>query len=709
MPSTTVQIKAEDKTKAAFRAVSQRTAKLNQSFQGLSASLGGLKTALVGMLGIGALGSFSKDLVQLGDRLQKISIQTGLAVEEIEILQFAASQAGVGTDQFNASIQKFSKNIGEAELGAKLQADAFKRLGVSIYGKDEKIKATSELFVEVAESLSKIESPATKAKAASDLFGRTGVELLALLNLGAEGISDYGKKIREAGGIIGKAASDDFSAFNDQMDLLSRGLRGKFAPVLVTIIPVLTMLAENLDGIAKFAGIAAAAFFAAKLPALIVGITLAVKGLTLAMMANPLGLIATGLAAIAVYKGDEIMDAFGFAEEAPKDLNETNTQLEDTAKQLKKLDKIEEKRVKTAESFAKTTKKNVVPNLKKLEKSLKDSNIQFKNIRGKEGLGGLQLSFVEFFGDVQTHALNYLSDASAIVSRHLKTIRQDFTEMITGLQNQLVFRRNDISDAFADILNAIENEMETKTWSADDLFTVLRANIAAADLFNITGVKNISVSDHLSVSGTKTVKALDHLSVSGTKEVSASDHLSVSGTKSVKAADIFTVSGSVNIDLNTIESSTKDAVKKSMASVADYVNYYGVRQAQVSIGYAASQKASLYEGEGFSRGQIRVSYESSSPRDPNAYFDYKTLNSNYPVMTGPGVTEIPGIYGGGRSSGRSSMSSGSSALESTGGNAPIQVNIYDGTGQRISAYDSAIRVEINERASRFNEFSALAA
>jgi hypothetical protein len=60
-------------------------------------------------------------------------------------------------------------------------------------------------------------------------------------------------------------------------------------------------------------------------------------------------------------------------------------------------------------------------------------------------------------------------------------------------------------------------------------------------------------------------------------------------------------------------------------------------------------------------------------------------------------------------SGLSSMSSGSSALESTGGNTPIQVNIYDGTGQKISAYDSAIRVEINERASRFNEFSAMAA
>jgi len=39
----------------------------------------------------------------------------------------------------------------------------------------------------------------------------------------------------------------------------------------------------------------------------------------------------------------------------------------------------------------------------------------------------------------------------------------------------------------------------------------------------------------------------------------------------------------------------------------------------------------------------------------------------------------------------------------------VIVNIYDGTGQRISEFDSAIRVEINERASRFNEFSAMAA
>lgn len=38
----------------------------------------------------------------------------------------------------------------------------------------------------------------------------------------------------------------------------------------------------------------------------------------------------------------------------------------------------------------------------------------------------------------------------------------------------------------------------------------------------------------------------------------------------------------------------------------------------------------------------------------------------------------------------------------------IDVNIYDGTGQHISEYDSAIRVEIKERAARFGEFPAVA-
>ena len=55
-------------------------------------------------------------------------------------------------------------------------------------------------------------------------------------------------------------------------------------------------------------------------------------------------------------------------------------------------------------------------------------------------------------------------------------------------------------------------------------------------------------------------------------------------------------------------------------------------------------------------------------------------------------------------SGRAPLS-GNAGRESTN----IEVNVYDGTGQKLNAYDSAIRVEINERASRNDQFPALAA
>jgi tape measure domain-containing protein len=43
-----------------------------------------------------------------------------------------------------------------------------------------------------------------------------------------------------------------------------------------------------------------------------------------------------------------------------------------------------------------------------------------------------------------------------------------------------------------------------------------------------------------------------------------------------------------------------------------------------------------------------------------------------------------------------------------GGGSQVEVSIYDGTGQRISEYDSALRVEIKERAARNSQFAAVA-
>jgi hypothetical protein len=212
--------------------------------------------------------------------------------------------------------------------------------------------------------------------------------------------------------------------------------------------------------------------------------------------------------------------------------------------------------------------------------------------------------------------------------------------MITGLQNQLVFRRNDISDAFADILTDFEKELqETKI-----------------DVENI----NIEIP---------------------------SSAFDFTNTFAKVPGEIF--------DFSAVTQSAS-----AVDSLVKQINSYSVGSRSVSRRAVASTSH---------RGHGTVVYGEGTP---TPYWLGDQPKGDLTLGMNDLKYDVPSISSSGtssRSSGRSSMSSGSSALESTGGNTPIQVNIYDGTGQKISAYDSAIRVEINERASRFNEFSAMAA
>jgi hypothetical protein len=71
--------------------------------------------------------------------------------------------------------------------------------------------------------------------------------------------------------------------------------------------------------------------------------------------------------------------------------------------------------------------------------------------------------------------------------------------------------------------------------------------------------------------------------------------------------------------------------------------------------------------------------------------------------------DVPRIAQGGGGTSQSGLSSPGARQASgqDGAGGGVTVNIYDGTGQRIDAYNSAIRVEIKERSNRLGMIPAL--
>jgi hypothetical protein len=225
MPDMKIGITAQDKTQGAFK-------KVNKSVAGLKNAFGGLKAGIAGALGAVAVGAWVKNMMALGDRIGKVSQAIGIGTDSLQRLQFAAEQSGVSTENINKGLQKFSRTVGEANMGMKIQVEAFEAIGVSTTDVSGKTRGLESLFLDVAEAL-KIETDKTrKAKIASDLFGRSGVELIVMLEEGKEGLSILGDEVEAVGGIMTQQGIKDIQDFNDAMNKMSKVGRKVFTEVI---------------------------------------------------------------------------------------------------------------------------------------------------------------------------------------------------------------------------------------------------------------------------------------------------------------------------------------------------------------------------------------------------------------------------------------------------------------------------------------------
>jgi len=693
MPSTTIQIRAEDKTKAAFRQITTRTAKLKQSFGGLSGSMSGLAGAIGPLIGVAGFGAMAKSLLTIGDRLDKVAIQTGLTVEELQALQFAASQSGVSTETFNSSLNKFNRVLGEAASGMKKSEDAYKKLGIQIKKDDGSLKKSSTLLLEVSDRFKLIRDPAMKAKVAADLFGRSGIDLIPMLTAGSDKLLEYEHRLREAGGIMNSAATTDMAKFNDSLDLLGRVTMANFAKILVPILPALTLLAGNFDNIAKFLGIAATAFAVAKLPVLIGGITTAVGLLTTALVTNPFILIATGLAAIALYNLDDIMSVLGIKKNTSENLKTTASAVEELKNQVDGT-----AIVLGNAAHATNTNTNQLGQLESASKKAATGLAKAAEEAGKlTAQQDINLNLIaETAGTINEKgapALWKLKDAIKDVDKQAKQGKKS-NEFLASSFNKMFVDMALATDAWTDYIAerfnfTLEETIGKEFWQYMDTMFLVQGRQVASHFETMINTMSYAVAGPKRES---IISAFDGIFWNMTEILEAESRPTSGGIVtqwSLLLADMVTAIKTTQSEVPELDSSSIVTASQRIAAISNQVKGLEVK--------TETRRQSRYYSAGY----------FGPPQ--NRYLSYLSNEDNVYTAQDLSGGQSTAIRTTSETSGLSSMSSGSSALESTGGNTPIQVNIYDGTGQKISAYDSAIRVEINERASRFNEFSAMAA
>jgi hypothetical protein len=154
-----------------------------------------------GLIGA-ALANTVKQSIQFGDEIAKAATKAGLGSRAMSELAYAAKLADIDIASLSTALRKMQVSLSEAGTGAKGPTMALDALGLKI--EDILKNSPDAQFELIAERISQLKEPADRARAATELFGKAGADLLPLFEQGAEGI----RKAREEAEKLGLSFSD---------------------------------------------------------------------------------------------------------------------------------------------------------------------------------------------------------------------------------------------------------------------------------------------------------------------------------------------------------------------------------------------------------------------------------------------------------------------------------------------------------------------
>lgn len=234
--------------------------KITASAEGAKSALGKMKNDLmaigagVGVVGIGA--KLAKEAIQWDVAVKKLSGITGATAKETSELLAVANYMGVAMEDSAGAFAKFSKNVGAAKekmevarAEGKLGTDIFSKLGYTleqIQGKD-----TVEVFKMIQERLRGMKDGAEKTRVEMELFGRTGYQMHAMLNMSAEQMDKVAERAKAMGLIIDDETAAKSAKLNRELKDLENTGKRLAVSIGHELVPVFNDYAKGVLDVAK--------------------------------------------------------------------------------------------------------------------------------------------------------------------------------------------------------------------------------------------------------------------------------------------------------------------------------------------------------------------------------------------------------------------------------------------------------------------------
>ena len=231
--------------------------RLGNSMQGVSGRVKNLRLAMGGLnktfatfgllISGGAFVGLVKGAIDSADSFGKMADQTGIAANTLQAYVNAGKLAGVSQETIDKGLKRLAQSMREADQGVATYKDSFDSLGISVRGTDGTFKTSEQVLGEVADRFATMENGATKAAISMEIFGRSGANLINLLNGGAASLEEFNYAVSDEFAQNAEFFNDQIAVLAIQFDGFRKQLTDALLPSLNTIVGVFSELfsAEN--------------------------------------------------------------------------------------------------------------------------------------------------------------------------------------------------------------------------------------------------------------------------------------------------------------------------------------------------------------------------------------------------------------------------------------------------------------------------------
>ena len=410
--------------------------RLGNSMQGVQGRVKNLRMAMSGLnktfatlgliLSAGAFVRMVKGSIDAADAFGKLETQTGIAANTLQAYVNAGKLAGVEQATIEKGLRRLAQSMREADQGVATYKDAYDDLGISVRNTDGTLKTNQQVLGEIADTFAQMEDGVTKTAIAMEIFGRSGAQMVNLLNDGKASLEEFNFEVSDR-------FAQNSEYFNDQMTALGIKLQGFTMQMADHLLPTLNNLAEMFSNITQDG---------ADLTLLFEGIAVVLKTTASTLFTVVAGFRFLGTTIVQVAKAAWKAAKFDFGgamEELQNGLTTTREQFEKDMKIFENIWKGsseagEDYGKKTGNMLNRTFGEAMVAKLDAFKKSIKGVGDAMGDVVVK-GIKGMEDALVDF---VMTGTLNFRNLANSIISDMVRiaiqqTITAPFTKWFGGL------------------------------------------------------------------------------------------------------------------------------------------------------------------------------------------------------------------------------------------------------------------------------------